>query len=186
MTLPRYYRPAAPWMVHAAILLALGIGLLFAARATVGAIRQGERDRLADQAAVLSAQFDAERARLVQQIDSMSRVTAKADTVLRTRLRTVHDTAWIPIDTNPAVRYAACRAQLDSLATDCEAFRASVTATIAATTSAWEREGAAHRATMLQLAAARRDAERQAVRQTWERRACLASVAANVLQWRMR
>ncbi len=186
MTAPRYYR-RAPTFVRAILsVLVVVIVAVMGVRAGLASLRQAERERIEVAAALTASKFDAERTQLVHRIDSLSRLTSRADTVLRTRLRTLHDTLWLPADTSPTVRYAACRAQLDTLATDCDAFRARAGEQLSATKEAWDTEKAAARATSLQLATARRSAERRAAQQTWERRICAASVVGNVLQWRMK
>ncbi len=186
MTAAADYRgvPMFVWKILCA--LVVGAVLFFAGRRANAAIRQDERERINGEAAVTSARFALERALTARRIDSLTQLKERADTVLRTRVRIVHDTSWLPVDTSPTVRYAACRAQLDTLAIDCETFRARAGEQLAATTEAWNDEKAAGRATSLQLATARRSAERQATQHKWERRVCAASVIGNVFQWRTR
>lgn len=67
--------------------------------------------------------------------DSLLHVLADRGRELELRIVRVRDTAWLPADTSPAVRLRACRAELDRLATACDAYRATATHTIATLTT---------------------------------------------------
>ena len=129
-----YYRPRVPsWLSTVLILTALLAALVFAGRATVDAIRDGERQRVYREAHQwASAAVVVQRERFAKERDSLRKETGKLDTVLDVRLKTIRDTTWLPADPSPAVRLAACRVQLDTLASECAAFRASALATMAA------------------------------------------------------
>lgn len=131
----------ARWSAGALILSAVGIiaaaGLVLAAGAAwQESVRQAERTRvLAEATGVSRALLDAQRAAWQQERAALMVAAGRRDTVLRTRLRTVVDTAWLPADTTPAVRYLACRAQLDTLASACAAYRDTASAALAAADS---------------------------------------------------
>jgi hypothetical protein len=93
---------------------------------------------------------------LAREVDSLRAVVAHVDTVLVTRLRTIRDTAWLPADTAPVVVLAACRAQLDTLATACETFRRTALTALAQADTTRRRDSAAVAGLSLQLAAIRR------------------------------
>lgn len=67
--------------------------------------------------------------------DSLLHVLADRGRELELRIVRVRDTGWLPADTAPAVRLRACRAELDGLATACDAYRATATRTIATLTT---------------------------------------------------
>lgn len=95
------------------------------------AIREAERTRvLAEADGVARGLLSAQRATWQRERDSLIAATGRRDTVLRTRLQVVRDTQWLPADTSPAVRLFACRAQLDTLATACAAYRDTATAAL--------------------------------------------------------
>lgn len=160
MTTPRYYTGRPAWLVSAcwalALAVACGLGLWLSGRAVVRQIRADERQRLeAASADVLTTTIAAERARWQRAVDSLAAVVAEVDTVLVTRLRTVHDTAWLPADTAVPVRYAACRAALDAIATECATFRTAALARLAAADSVRQMDVTAHTALAQQLASVR-------------------------------
>lgn len=129
-----YYRPRVPsWLSTVLILTAPLAAFVYAGFATRDAIRDGERQRVYNEAHQwASATVVAQRERFAKERDSLRKETGRVDTLLKVRLKTIRDTTWLPADTSPAVRLAACRVQLDTLATECEAFRATATATMAA------------------------------------------------------
>lgn len=67
--------------------------------------------------------------------DSLLHVLADQGRRLDLRIVRVRDTAWLPADTNPAVRLRACRAELDGVTDACAAFKATATRTIAGLTT---------------------------------------------------
>lgn len=175
MTTPRYLSIGArlrDGLVWLAVCVALALGVYFAGRASVAAIRRDERARVLDEGHRLAdVLLSAERRHWAGLVDSLRRQTRAADTVLVTRLRTVRDTAWLPADPAPAVRYVACRAQLDTLASDCATFRATATAALAAADSQHQTDTLTLRTMATQLAAIRRSDSTKAValarRPTW-------------------
>lgn len=129
-----YYRPRVPaWLWVTLLITAALFAVVVLGRATVDAIKDGERQRVYREAHQwASATVVAQRERFAKERDSLRKETGRVDTLLKVRLKTIRDTTWLPADTSPAVRLAACRVQLDTLATECEAFRATATATMAA------------------------------------------------------
>lgn len=131
----------APWSAGALILSAVGIvaiaGLVAAAGfAWHAAIRQAERTRvLAEAAGVSQALLTAQRASWQRERAILMAAAGRRDTVLQTRIRVIRDTSWLPADTSPAVRLRACRAQLDTVATACQAYRDTAAAALAAADS---------------------------------------------------
>lgn len=129
-----YYRPRVPSWLWVTLLITAGLfAVVVLGRATVNSIKDGERQRVYREAHQwASATVVAQRERFAKERDSLRKETGRVDTLLKVRLKTIRDTTWLPADTSPAVRLAACRVQLDTLATECEAFRATATATMAA------------------------------------------------------
>lgn len=191
MNAPRYYRGANTTLWGIVIALALALALWFAGRATVAQIDASARDDerakvLKEGAALRDASLSLAYRRWAHERDSLRALVDQRDTVLINRLRTVHDTAWLPADTAPTVRYAACRAQLDSIATECAAFRAAANRARLVSDSQHVADTSALRGITLQLAAVRRadstKASRLVARSNWraaERGACIASVGFN-------
>lgn len=182
-----YYRPAPAriaWGVGIALALALALGV--AARATVTAIRQDERATVLAEGQALLRDALAHGAQLARERDSLRAVVAHVDTVLVTRVRHVRDTAWLPADTTPRVRLAACRAQLDTLASDCDTYRRVATAALAKADTITRRDAAAIAGLTVQLAAVRRAdslrtsrEQRSARWRSLERGVCVGSLAFN-------
>lgn len=129
-----YYRPRVPAWLWVTLLITAGLfAVVVLGRATVDSIKDGERQRVYREAHQwASATVVVQRERFAKERDSLRKETGKLDTVLDVRIKRVRDTAWLPTDPSPVVRLQACRVQLDSLATACEAFRATATATMAA------------------------------------------------------
>lgn len=183
-----YYRPSPTRFVWGvAIALALLVALGIAARATVAAIRQDERTKVLSEGSTLLEQALAHGRQLARERDSLRLVVARVDTVLLTRIRRVRDTAWLPADTTPAVRLAACRATLDTLATDCDLFRRTASTALAKADTMQRRDSAAIAGLSWQLAAVRRAdsiktvaLSRQSRWRSIERGVCVGSVAAHV------
>lgn len=182
-----YRRSYAPVVWGVVIALALAAALVFAHRATVAVAVAAERAAVLADGASLLALSQAHSAAIRRERDSLRAVVARVDTVLVTRLRTVRDTAWLPADTSPVVRLAACRATLDTLATECALFRASATLALAAADSLAVTQSDAAKAAAWQLAAITRSRDaalsQLASRGKWrafERGVCVASVGLNV------
>lgn len=129
-----YYRPRVPSWLWVTLLITAGLfAVVVLGRATVASIKDGERQRVYREAHQwASATVVVQRERFSKERDSLRKETGKLDTVLDVRLKTIRDTTWLPADPSPVVRLAACRVQLDSLASECAAFRASALATMAA------------------------------------------------------
>lgn len=182
-----YYRPPTERIVWGVVIaLALALALLFASRGTAAAIRADERERVEQSAQQLLNEGRLERDRLLDEVDSLRSVVAHVDTVLRTRLVRVRDTAWLPADTSGPVRLDACRAELDAVSTDCERFRVTATTALAAADTAAAQAHRERLALVRQIAVARDAAEAQARahqrHNQWrmvERGACVAAVAAH-------
>lgn len=191
---PTYYRPRyAPVIWGVVIALALAAALVFAHRAAVASAVAAERATVLREGETLFRLAQAHSEAIRRERDSLRAVVARVDTVLVHRLRTVRDTAWLPADTSPVVRLAACRAQLDSLATDCERFRATATAALANADSLHRADSvSAHAQSIITAGITRsRDAALSQLasrgkRQSFERGVCVASGLLNVLQWRAR
>lgn len=186
-----YYRPAPTRFVWGVVIaLALAVALFFAARASVDAIRQDERATVLREGDALLRDALVRGATLARERDSLAAVVAQVDTVLVTRIRRIRDTAWLPADTSPTVVLRACRAQLDSLATDCDAFRHAATTALAKADTSRRSDSTVIAGLSWQLAAIRRADSIKAVAlsrfsrwRSLERGVCVGSIAANVFQW---
>ncbi len=197
---PTYYRPRyAPVVWGVVIALALAAALVFAHRATVAVAVAAERAAVLADGASLLALSQAHSAAIRRERDSLRAVVARVDTVLVTRLRTVRDTAWLPDTILPtsanrsAAVMTACRAQLDTLATDCERFRVTATKALANADSLHRADSAAAHAQSIITAGITRSRDaalsQLAARGKWrafERGVCVASLATNYFQWRAR
>lgn len=183
-----YYRPSPARFVWGVVIaLALAVALWFAGRATVTAIREAERAAVLREGDALLTHALQHSRTLARERDSLAAVVARVDTVLVTRIRRIRDTAWLPADTSPRVRLAACRAQLDSLASDCDLFRRTATTALAKADTIQRRDAAALAGLSWQLAAVRRAdsiktvaLSRQSRWRSIERGVCVGSVAAHV------
>lgn len=144
------------------------------------------------------AQLETQRAHFRRIVDSLGAQVAARDSALRVRIVRVRDVPrWLPADTTPAVQLRACRAQLDTLATDCEVFRAQAAATLEGVRAAADSVHRADSAAAAQagmravLAVAEREefGRRLASAQrgrAWERGACAVSGALNLFTlWRV-
>lgn len=152
-----YYRPSPARLVWGIVIaLALAVALFFGARASVDAIRQDERATVLREGETLLREALARGATLARERDSLAAVVAHVDTVLVTRIRRIRDTAWMPADTSPVVVLRACRAQLDSLATDCDAFRHAATTALAKADTSRRGDSTVIAGLSWQLAALRR------------------------------
>lgn len=186
MSAPRWYRGTPPWLWGAVIALALALALVGAGWATVGAIRSSERAAVLEEGDALTRAALARGDTLARAVDSLRSAVATVDTVLVTRLRTVRDTAWLPADTTPVVVLGACRAQLDTLAQDCAAFRETATTALAQATTIRRGDSTVIAGLSLQLAAIRRADSVRAAQQSRRSRlrvatdaACVGAVAAH-------
>lgn len=194
MSAPRYYRTDVTRLVWGAVIaLALAVALWFAGRATARAIRADERAAVLREGDVLLQLALARGDTLRRVADSLRLELGRVDTVLVERIRRVRDTAWLPADTAPRVRLAACRATLDTLADACARFRAATALALAAADSVKRHDSSAFAGMAGQLAAVRRadslKAEQLAGRgrrRSFAAGVCAASVAGNFLQWRAR
>ena len=194
-----YYRHSLPrlaWGV--AIAAALLLGLWLAGRASVRAIQERERTAVLAEGDALLKLALAEGDSLRRQVDSLRIEAAHRDTVLVHTIERARGEAAKPIPpaSDTAALVAAvrsCRAALDTLVTDCDAFRATANAALA---TAQEQHAAdstrdAIRAQQLAAITRSRDAAQQQLAgrgkwQAFERGACAASVVTNYLQWRSR
>ena len=179
----------------AAALYVAGAATLARIQATA---RADERARLTlEHDARVVAQLAAQRGYYRRIVDSLGAQLATRDSALRTRVAHVRTvTRWMPADTAPAVQLAACRAQLDTLATDCETFRAQAAATIAqlraAADSAQRADSTAAAAESMRavLATAQsadfaRRLSQATTGRAWARGACAVSVGLNLFTlWR--
>lgn len=188
-----YHRPAYARLVWGAVVaLALALALWFAARATADAIRQDERQRVLTEGHELLEQALAEGQRLAGERDSLRVLVGQRDTLLIERIVQAKQEAALPIppasDTSALVAAVrSCRATLDTLATECEAFRAMATAALAKADTSAQRDAAVMAGLTMQLAVIRRDDSTKAARaqraskwRTVERGVCVGSLAANV------
>lgn len=188
-----YRRSYTPVLWGVVIALAIAAGLVFAHRAAVASAVAAERAKVLGEGEALLRLSLAHSADLKREADSLRVLVAHVDTVVVSRLRTVRDTAWLPADTSPVVRLAACRAQLDTLATDCERFRATATAALANADSLRKAQDKAAEAQSVITAGITRSRDAALAqlashgkRRAFERGVCVASVGLNVLQWRAR
>ncbi len=186
MSTPRWYRGTPPWLWGMVVALALALALWLAGWSTVGAIRAAERAKVMAEGETLTRLALARGDALARQNDSLRAAVAHVDTVLVERIRRVRDTAWLPADTAPVVVLAACRAQLDTLATECDTFRRTATLALAQADTTRRRDSAAVVGLSLQLAAIRRADSVRASQQSRRSRlrlvtdgVCVGSVAAH-------
>lgn len=194
MTRPRYYRArVTPVLWGVGVALAIALGLWFAHRQQMAWARADERARVLREGDALLQQALARGAALARERDSLRVLVAQVDTVLVTRLRTIRDTAWMPADTTPVVVLAACRAQLDTLAQDCDTFRRAATTALAQADTIQRRDSAAIAGLSLQLAGIRRADSVRATQQARRARVrlatdavCVGAVAAHLFQWSTR
>lgn len=172
MSSPRYYRPSLAPLLWGVVVSGLVAAALFGAHVlTVRQERAAERRAVLAEGQQIVALERAAVAALVRERDSLRVVVARVDTVLLTRIRTVRDTAWIPRDTNPVVRLAACRAQLDTLAITCDAFRRTATTALAKADTIARRDSAVIAGLSRQLVALRRADSLAAIpRPSWRAR----------------
>ena len=182
-----YRRSLAPTVWGVVIALAIAAALVFAHRSAVASAVTAERAKVLREGESLLRLSLAHSADLKREADSLRAVVAHVDTVVVSRLRTVRDTAWLPADTSPVVRLAACRAQLDSLATDCERFRATATAALANADSLRKAQDKAAEAQSVITAGITRSRDAalsqlasHGKRRSFERGVCVASVGLNI------
>jgi hypothetical protein len=190
---PRWYRGTPPWLWGMVVALALALALWLAGWSTVGAIRASERAKVMAEGDALTRMALARGDALARQNDSLRAVVTHVDTVLVERIRRVRDTAWLPADTAPVVVLAACRAQLDTLATDCDTYRRTATLALAQADTTRRRDSAAVVGLSLQLAAMRRADSVRASQQSRRSRlrlvtdgVCAGAVAGHLFQWSTR
>ncbi len=193
MSTPRWYRGTPPWLWGMVVALALALALWLAGWSTVGAIRASERAKVMAEGDALTRMALARGDALARQNDSLRAVVTHVDTVLVERIRRVRDTAWLPADTAPVVVLAACRAQLDTLATDCDTYRRTATLALAQADTTRRRDSAAVVGLSLQLAAMRRADSVRASQQSRRSRlrlvtdgVCAGAVAGHLFQWSTR
>lgn len=193
MSTTRWYRGTPPWLWGMVVALALALALWLAGALTVGAIRAAERAKVMAEGETLTRLALARGDALARQNDSLRAVVAHVDTVLVERIRRVRDTAWLPADTAPVVVLAACRAQLDTLATECDTIRRTATLALAQADTTRRRDSAAVAGLSLQLAAIRRADSVRASKQSRRSRlrlvtdgVCAGAVAGHLFQWSTR
>ena len=180
-----------PWLWGVVISLALLCALGWGGWLTLSWARADERRIVtAEGDALLRAALD-RGAALALERDSLRAVVAHVDTVLVTRIRRIRDTAWIPADTAPAVVLGACRAQLDTLAQDCDAYRRAATTALAQADTIRRGDSTVIAGLSTQLAAIRRadsiratSASQGARWRAFAGGVCVASLAGNYWQWR--
>lgn len=191
MSAPRWYRGTPEWLWGAVIALALALALWGAGVWTMRAIQADERAAVLREGDALLRQATAHAAQLAHERDSLRQVVARVDTVIVERIRRIRDTAWLPADPSPVVVLAACRAELERLASDCDAFRATATTALAKADTIRRGDSTVIAGLSLQLAAIRRAdsvrvvREGRASRWRWVERGALAgSLVANVFLMR--
>lgn len=156
MKMPRWYRGTPPWLWGVVISLALLCALGWGGWLTLSWARADERRIVTAEGDALLRGALERGAALARERDSLRAVVAHVDTVLVTRIRRIRDTAWIPADTAPAVVLGACRAQLDTLAQDCDAYRRAATTALAQADTIRRGDSTVIAGLSLQLAAVRR------------------------------
>lgn len=181
-----------------AIAAALLLGLWLAGRATVRAIQERERTAVLAEGDALLRVALAQGDSLRRQVDSLRIEAAHRDTVLVHTIERARSEAAQPVPpaSDTAALVAAvrsCRATLDTLVTDCDAFRATANAALAAAQEQHAADSTRDAIRSQQLAAISRsrDAAQQQLAgrghwQAFERGVCAASVVTNFLQWRTR
>jgi hypothetical protein len=153
---PRWYKGTPPWLWGVVISLALIASLAWGGWLTLSWARADERRVVLAEGDALTRLALARGDSLARENATLRAAVAHVDTVLVTRLRTIRDTAWLPADTAPRVRLAACIAAVDSLATDCASFRRTALTALAQADTTRRRDSAAVAGLSLQLAAIRR------------------------------
>lgn len=147
-------RATPPWWVYGLLAVSLGAVVVgwgqtlqerASARTAVAVTDSLTRHhrRVTDSLARAGAAARAER-------DALLHVLADRGRALDLRIVRVRDTAWLPADTNPAVRLRACRAELDGVTNACAAYRATATRTIATLTTTLAADSARLVAAVLQ------------------------------------
>ena len=186
MSTPRWYKGTPPWLWGVVISLALIASLAWGGWLTLSWARADERRVVLAEGETLTRLALARGDALARQNDSLRAAVAHVDTVLVERIRRVRDTAWLPADTAPHVRLAACIAVVDSLATECGTFRRTATLALAQADTTRRRDSAAVAGLSLQLAAIRRADSVRASQQSRRSRlrlvtdgVCVGSVAAH-------
>jgi hypothetical protein len=180
------------------IALALFAGLWYAGTLTLRAAREDERRIVLAEGDSLQRLATARGDTLRRALDSLRRAVRKVDTVLVARIVQAKRDAQAPVP--PATDTAAlvtavrrCRATLDTLATECEHFRATATAALTAADSLRRVQDESAKAYALITAGITRSRDAALAQLTsrgkvraFERGVCLASLTANYFQWRSR
>ncbi len=176
-----YYRARTPsWLIVTVVAVTCAVLTVTAVREYIARVRITERARVVTEAAALERSVRADMASAWQiELDSLRLLATSRDTVVQRVLRVVHDTSWLPADTSTAVRYGACRVTLDTLASECAAFRVTASAALAVADSLHRADSAsAHTFALVatvardSLADARRAAATMVSRGTlWKNRA---------------
>lgn len=191
-----YYRPrwaGTVWGV--AIALALLAALCWAGALTLSATRADERRVVLAEGNVLLTQALQRGDTLQRSLDSLSAIVRHRDTLLIVRIEQAKGESVKPIppasDTAALVAVVrSCRATLDTLASDCAAFREVATTALAKADTTRRGDSTVIAGLSLQLAGIRRADSLKAAQSAragkWrviERGVCAGSVAANVFQW---
>lgn len=124
--------------------------------------------------------WPAERAMWQRRVDSLARLTAKQDTVLVTRIRTVRELLTDTLHDTTVVYREAVRNACTALANDCDAFRRTALARAALTDSAMRADSLAMRALALGVVEAKASFARAVKYRGIERGVCAASLAFTV------
>lgn len=114
-------------LLAASLVAAAGIGAQVAIRAAAQLTT-----RAAARADSILRAYHAHRTQWDRERDSLVRETGRQGEAVRVQVVRVRDTTWLPADTALAVRYPACRAELDRTATLCEQYRVTATSAVAA------------------------------------------------------
>ena len=195
MTTPRWYRGAPSWLWGAVISLALLAALAWGGWLTLSWARSDERRIVLTEGEAFTRLATQHADSLARVLDSTRRVVAQAETVLVVRtLRAKQEaTAPVPASTDTTALVSAvrsCRAQLDTLASDCDAFREAATMAIAEATTMRRSDSSVIAGLSLQLASVRRADSVRASQQSRRSRlrlvtdgVCAGAVAGHLFQW---
>lgn len=195
MTTPRWYRGSPPWLWGVVIGLALLAALAWGGWLTLSWARADERATVLREGDAITQLALARGDSLSRTVDSLRAATAQAETVLVVRtLRAKQEaTAPVPASTDTAGLVSAvrsCRAQLDTLASDCDAFRETATTALAEATTVRRSDSSVIAGLSLQLASVRRADSVRASQQSRRSRlrlvtdgVCAGAVAGHLFQW---
>ncbi|MCA2992065.1 hypothetical protein [Gemmatimonas sp.] len=195
MTTPRWYRGAPSWLWGAVISLALLAALAWGGWLTLSWARSDERRIVLTEGEAFTRLATQHADSLARVLDSTRRVVAQVETLVVERLVRARQEAAAPLppatDTTALVAAVqSCRAQLDTLVTDCTAYRRAAATALAQADTIRRSDSTVLAGLSLQLAALRRADSARATQQSRRSRVrvvadgvCAAAVGTHLFQW---